>query len=162
MRNIWGRSALTALALALTACGDTIKFPGIDDSTQQPSSDPVEEPTDSDVPTPITDPVSEPESDLPLDPVPDPVPEPDPDTETDSEEDPISETDPALEPDPPAEPTFEYYPPGNLIPGSGQGSLTDKIFAPDMVFPVMTDPTIPQSQVFRPGGGFGSSWQRSM
>jgi len=61
--------------------------------------------------------------------------------------------EPEPEPEPEPDPTFSYYPPGKLIPGSGQGSLSETLFAPDMVFPIETAPTIPQSQVFNHGGG---------
>ena len=148
MRRFWGRTAFIAVALSLAACGDSVKFPGIDDASEETTPDPATEPD------PTTDPAPDASSDPAPDPVTDPVTEPDPvpDTETDPE------PEPEPEPDPPADPTFEYYAPGDLIPGSGQGSLSETIFAPDMIFPVATDPTIPQSQVFRPGGGTGPCW----
>ena len=151
MQITWGRAALAAaVALSLTACGDTIKFPGIDDDTsEQPAPDPGSAPD----PTPDPNPVSDPDPDPATDPVTDPGPGPEPDPATDP--DLTTDPTPDPEPEPPVEPTFEYYAPGNLITGSGQGSLSETIFAPDMVFPVQTDPAIPQSQVFRPGGGLG-------
>lgn len=153
MLRFWGRATLAALTLSLAACGDNVKFPGLDDPSDQagtapdpepaPTTDPVTDPNPDPAPEPVDDPVTGPGED-PVAP-PDPEPEPDPELEPD--------TNP--EPEMPVEPTFEYYAPGNLIPGSGQGSLSETIFAPDMIFPVATDPAIPQSQVFRPGGGLG-------
>lgn len=141
MKSIWGRAAIAAAFVSLAACGDVIKIPGVDERPTSP--EPVSEPDPEPEPTPdpeppITDPVT-PDPEPPVtDPVtPDPEPEPEP------------------EPEPDPDPTFEYHAPGDLIPGSGQGSLSETIFAPDMVFPVATDPTIPQSQVFRAGGGLG-------
>ena len=178
MRAGWVKWALAASALALTSCGDTVDFPGIGEdrpspvtptppsepnapsdpvSTPDPQdpdgpvdpvepSPPVEPPTDDTQPDDAQDPVDPPTTDTPTDP--DAPSDPDVPTDPDTPTDPVS-------PSPPADPTFSYYPPGNLIPGSGRGSLSETIFAPDMVFPVQTDPAIPQSQVFSPGGGLG-------
>lgn len=134
----WGRTAIAALALSLTACGDTVKFPGFNDVAEDPAPDPATDPDPEPVDQPVTDPDPEPVTD------PDPTDEP----VTDSETDPIPDPEPIPEP----EPTFSYYPAGNILPGSGQGSPDDTIFAPDMLFPVESAPTIVNSQVFLPGG----------
>lgn len=129
MRVKRGHWAALAVALVLTACGDVVKFPGFEEGsvpagTPTPTTDPTDVSGDATTTTP--NPVI-------TDPVdPDPV-IPDP-----------------VEPEP--EPTFSYYAPGNIIPGSGEGSPDQTIFAPDMVFPVESAPAIMQSQVFRPGG----------
>ena len=128
LRGLW---AAAAAALLLSACGDAVKFPGFDSGPAKPVT-----PADGsgtagpETPPPVE---SEPEQPAPV-----PAPEPEP---------------PTPEPEPEPEPTFTYYKPGNLIPGSGQGSLSETIFAPDMIFPIESAPTIPQSQVFNPGGG---------
>ena len=140
MRNLWGRTFLAAIALSLAACGDTIKFPGFDNAVEEPVSDPVADPD------PTTDPVTEPDPIPDPDPISDPVDEPETDPVTDPDPGPIE--DPIPEP----EPTFSYYPAGNILAGSGQGSPSQTIFAPDMLFPVESAPTIVNSQVFLPGG----------
>lgn len=62
----------------------------------------------------------------------------------------------APNPDPaPQQVKFEYYGPGDLLPGSGFGRVDDTIYAPDMVFPIKSAPTYLNSQVYRPGGGVG-------
>lgn len=50
---------------------------------------------------------------------------------------------------------FEYYAAGNLIPGTGFGQGDDTIYAPNMVFPIKSAPTFPQSMVYRLGGAVG-------
>ena len=62
-----------------------------------------------------------------------------------------------IETEPPAapaiEPSFQYFPAGSLIAGSGQGSPETMVFVPDLVFPIKEAPAHPQSQVYRYGGG---------
>ncbi len=145
--------------------------------------DPVSPPSDGeDVSTP-TDPVNDPDDaedpdSNPIDPVdPDtpPTDEPsdgaDPDPEISADPDngdtpddvtPIDDTsdDPDTdEPDTPTPPAlpikFEYYAPGDLIPGTGTGLTDDTVYAPDMLFPIKTAPTWPQSMVYRLGGAVG-------
>jgi hypothetical protein len=53
---------------------------------------------------------------------------------------------------PPVEPAFSYHAPGDLTPGSGQGSPDETVYAPDMVFPIKDARAFPQSMVFQPGG----------
>lgn len=106
--------------------------------------DPVDpEPTDPDPVDP--DPV-DPEEEGPADPgepeEPDPEPEPEPET-------------PVSPPPPPAPVKFEYYAPGNLIPGTGFGRGDDTVYAPNMLFPIKSAPTFPQSMVYRSGGAVG-------
>jgi len=79
-----------------------------------------------------------------------------PETEAPEETD-IPDTPPA--PDPtrppppqPVAPAFSYHAPGDLIPGSGQGSPDKTVYAPDMVFPIKAARAFPQSMVFLPGG----------
>ena len=59
---------------------------------------------------------------------------------------------PPVEDTPPVEPAFSYHAPGDLTPGSGQGSLDETVYAPDMVFPIKEARAFPQSMVFQPGG----------
>ncbi len=118
-----------------------------------PATDPVDEtPDDPDTPIDnVTDvPVDTPDS-------PDAPPIDDPDDDTlilDPEED-----DPTVSPAPPdPEPLpvkFEYYAPGDLIPGTGNGRIDNLIYAPNMVFPIKSAPTWPQSMVYRLGGAVG-------
>ena len=83
----------------------------------------------------------------------------DPDTETDTVADLDTQPEPEpVEPEPEPEPLpvkFEYYAPGDLLPGSGFGRTDDTIYAPEMVFPIKSAPTYLNSQVYRPGGGVG-------
>ena len=37
---------------------------------------------------------------------------------------------------------FEYLPPGNLIPGSGQGRADETVYAPGMRFPIESAPAL--------------------
>ena len=57
------------------------------------------------------------------------------------------------EPPAPVEPAFAYYPPGALLPGTGEGTEEAMVFAPDMVFPIKSSPAYLQSMVFTFGGG---------
>jgi len=75
----------------------------------------------------------------------DPEPEPEP-------EDDVTDEDVTADPLPVK---FEYYAPGDLIPGTGFGQGDGNIYAPDMVFPIKTAPTFPQSMVYRLGGAVG-------
>ncbi len=113
--------------------------------TPEPTEDPVEEPTEN----PTDDPIEE-----PVDPSVD-----GPTTETPVDETPTEEPetpDPLPEPDPEPLPVkFEYYVPGDLIPGTGTGRFDDTVYAPDMLFPIKTAPTWPQSMVYRLGGAVG-------
>ncbi|MEZ5946428.1 MAG: peptidoglycan DD-metalloendopeptidase family protein [Hyphomonas sp.] len=61
-----------------------------------------------------------------------------------------SDTTPPPEP---VEPTFSYFPTGALLPGTGEGTGSDMVFAPDMVFPIKDSPAYLQSMVFTFGGG---------
>ncbi len=74
--------------------------------------------------------------------------------ETEPEPDPEPET-PVSPPPPPAPVKFEYYAPGNLIPGTGFGRGDDTVYAPNMLFPIKSAPTFPQSMVYRAGGAVG-------
>jgi len=48
---------------------------------------------------------------------------------------------------------FSYFPPGQLLPGSGTGAFDQIVHAPDMVFPIRSAPAYLQSQVWNFGGG---------
>ncbi|WP_306752402.1 caspase family protein [Paracoccus actinidiae] len=50
------------------------------------------------------------------------------------------------------EPPFYYYATGALLPGSGIGSLDPVNYAPDIIFPVLSNQVASVSQVYRPGG----------
>ncbi len=63
--------------------------------------------------------------------------------------------DTSPEPQTEPEPTFSYVTPGSLIAGSGTGSPDQTIHSPDMVFPIKSAPSYPQSMVWRFGGGIG-------
>ena len=69
-----------------------------------------------------------------------------PDTTADTSTDTVT-------PEPPVETKFAYFTPGALLPGSGEGAPDDTIFAPDMVFPIKSEPAYLQSMVFTFGGG---------
>ena len=115
----------------------------------------------------------EPDSVDPVDPDPaDPEPtEPDPIDPEPADPDPVDPdpvepepTEPEEEPEPDPEPEapvtpapvkFEYYAPGNLIPGTGFGRGDDTVYAPNMLFPIKSAPTFPQSMVYRAGGAVG-------
>lgn len=73
--------------------------------------------------------------------------------------DPIVDEEPVEEPEPVVEPVFDYFPPGDLEPNSGSGSIDRVVYVPDMVFPIRAAPSYPQSQVYRFGGGVGGGDQ---
>ena len=145
MRAIqWGLMAGALLALA--AC-DVIRVPG---DGRDPPEPPLVIPDGAPGPpppsVPVDDPYGEGETDTTI-----PVVDTEPPVE--EEEDPV-----VLPPPPTPEPlpiVFEYYAPGSLIPGTGSGRTDDFIYAPDMLFPIRTAPTVPQSMVYRPGGAVG-------
>lgn len=138
--------------------------PGADADADEPS-DPDTEP---EAPDPSGDPVGESETDSEdpdsdpeeTDPVEDTAPVED---ASDAEPDTPEETEPAPEEDATDDPVtaeplpvkFEYFAPGDLIPGTGFGQGDGTIYAPDMVFPIKTAPTFPQSMVYRLGGAVG-------
>ncbi|MEM7663314.1 MAG: M23 family metallopeptidase [Pseudomonadota bacterium] len=108
---------------------------------QDPEPDTVSDNTDT---APDTEPNVEPEPDVEPEPLPPPPPPP-----------PAPEPEPDPEPPATVEPAFSYYAPGFLISGSGQGSLDETVYSPNMVFPIKDAPSYAQSQVFRFGGGIG-------
>lgn len=135
--------------------------------------DPVE-PVDPDATDGVdTDPDPADPGETPVDPDPAPTEDPDagdpdpqtpdpetPDSETPDTEDPDTETPdpepPVSPPPPPPLPIkFQYHAPGDLIPGTGTGRGDDTVYAPDMLFPIKTAPTWPQSMVYRLGGAVG-------
>ncbi|MEM6412396.1 MAG: M23 family metallopeptidase [Pseudomonadota bacterium] len=173
-------SSAVAAAALISACDGRVAFPGFSaapepeetsEAGQQVPPPPIsgdENPSASPPPPPpSTDVEDDPETvsedsgddlteDLPSgsdeEPEPEqlpPSPPPDPEPET--------EPEPEPEPEPPAivEPAFSYYAPGFLISGSGQGSLDETVYSPDMMFPIKDAPAYAQSQVFRFGGGIG-------
>lgn len=86
--------------------------------------------------------------------------EPEPTDPPEETEPPTEETEVTPDPEPEPEPEplpvkFEYFAPGDLLPGSGFGRADDTIYAPNMVFPIKSAPTYLNSQVYRPGGGVG-------
>jgi hypothetical protein len=129
--------------------------PVVDETPEDDGSD-VSDPDDTEPDPPITD-----SSDLdPTDPDETDPAIPDPD-ETDPET-----TDPdAADPEPPVDEAppvaaplpvkFEYFAPGDLIPGTGQGRVDEAVYAPDILFPIKAAPTWPQSMVYRLGGAVG-------
>ncbi|MBW2522834.1 MAG: peptidoglycan DD-metalloendopeptidase family protein [Deltaproteobacteria bacterium] len=50
---------------------------------------------------------------------------------------------------------FSYLPPGDLIPGSGQGRVDWTVYAPNMRFPIELAPAFANSQVYMNGGSQG-------
>lgn len=50
---------------------------------------------------------------------------------------------------------FTYYPPGDLVPGSGQGRVDYHVYMPDMRFPVESTPAYAKSGVYEIGGSKG-------
>lgn len=130
--------------------GETDPAPADPDETPADPIDSDPEPTD-----PADDPVDpDPE---PADPSEDPVdadPTDDPDIEDPGDAEPEPET-PVSPPPPPLPVKFEYYAPGDLIPGTGSGLGDDTVYAPAMLFPIKTAPTWPQSMVYRLGGAVG-------
>ena len=141
-----------------------------------------DQPTNTDADTPVTDPDTGTDTDpgmtdTPTDPADTPDtgtgdtdPGTDVDTPTDTPADmpadttdtadtdtspPVDTPDVTEDPEPPApiEPAFSFYGPGALLPGTGEGSESETIFAPDMVFPIKDSPAYLQSMVFTFGGG---------
>ena len=137
--------------------GDVTNVPVSDPVTPDtPPTDPVDATPDDAVPgddttpdtpdTPDTDPDADPVGndgvdDVPIDGTPD-------------DDDPVvaPPTPPATEPQPVK---FEYFAPGDLIPGTGSGRVDNLVYAPDMLFPIKSAPTWPQSMVYRLGGAVG-------
>jgi len=180
MLRQWGLIAISVVALA--AC-DIVRVPG--DGREPPEPKPIVPdgaPGPAPPTIPVTDPWGEEEdaSELPVSDstpaedgtdtseteTPDdqatPVGEDEDTPPTDTVETVIDDRDttevvdvsPEPEPDPlPIK--FEYYAPGDLLPGSGIGRADNTIYAPDMVFPIKSAPTYLNSQVYRPGGGVG-------
>ncbi len=54
---------------------------------------------------------------------------------------------------------FTYYPPGDLVEGSGDGYRLDTVFAEDIAFPVTGAPAFLNSQLWSPGGGMSTGDQ---
>ncbi|MCA9650156.1 MAG: hypothetical protein KC501_09620 [Myxococcales bacterium] len=50
---------------------------------------------------------------------------------------------------------FDYMPPGELTPGSGQGRVDENVYAPGMRFPMESGPAFANSQVWGYGGSQG-------
>ncbi len=166
MRQIWVGAALGAI-LALSAC-DQVRLPG--DGRAPPADIPEGAPGPPPPATPVDDPYNEGDDDpvIPVDMSDPDTPEPETDTGEPETDDPEPEvTDPEIppvesEPEPEPEPLpvkFQYYAPGELVPGSGTGNRTDTLYAPDMVFPIADAPAFPQSQVWRFGGGMSTGGQ---
>ncbi|MCR9222607.1 MAG: M23 family metallopeptidase [Hyphomonas sp.] len=128
-----------------------------------PDPDPVD-PTDATDPTDPEDPSSPEDPIDPEDPGSDPAqpdpenPQPDPTDNVDVVDpvDPDPEPEVPVSPPPPPMPVaFEYYAPGDLIPGTGTGQGDNTVYAPNMLFPIKTAATWPQSMVYRWGGAIG-------
>lgn len=138
-------------------------------------TDPVDPPGDPVTPDPDPELDPDPEDPTsPVEPAPDPV-EPDPETPEPGSTDNVDPVDPGSEdpepevadpetpdpdlpvspPPPPLPVAFEYYAPGDLIPGTGTGQGDDTVYAPNMLFPIKTAATWPQSMVYRWGGAIG-------
>lgn len=113
--------------------------------------------SDSGTETPDTVPAADPTSDSDAPPETDPMPDAEP--AEDASETPS--VDEAIDSDTPATPPaqlpvkFEYFPAGDLIPGTGSGRGDETVYAPDMLFPIKSAPTWPQSMVYRLGGAVG-------
>ncbi|MEO1305772.1 MAG: M23 family metallopeptidase [Pseudomonadota bacterium] len=124
--------------------------PDLSDDVSDPEADTETDDTTSDADIAPEDPGAEDTVDVGVE---------DPDTETDTVADVDTQPEPEpVEPEPEPEPLpvkFEYYAPGDLLPGSGFGRTDDTIYAPEMVFPIKSAPTYLNSQVYRPGGGVG-------
>ena len=116
--------------------------PALDDDTVTPPVDNTDAPDTPDAPD--TDPID--------DPVDDPTPTDDPVDVT-----PVDDEPTVSPPTPPAPlpVKFEYFAPGDLIPGTGNGRVDNLVYAPDMLFPIKSAPTWPQSMVYRLGGAVG-------
>lgn len=138
--------ALAGAMLAISAC-DAIRVPGDGRKPPEPKAPIPEGAAGPPPPTaPVNDPYGEGEADsdngaetptLPRDPEPE-------------------EEEPEPEPEP-APIKFQYYAPGDLVPGSGTGTMDAAVYVPDMVFPIKDAPAYPQSQVWRPGGYLGGA-----
>lgn len=159
------------LAIGLSAC-DVVRVPG-DGRAPPPEQGPTPDGAPGPLPpqTPVSNPYGE-DDVLPVDdePTPDTVEPGDTETPVDDTptepgedvdgEDVNTPTIPDEESDPEPLPVkFQYFPPGNLITGSGIGTPDETVYAPDMVFPVKDAPAYPQSQVWRFGGGLGGGDQ---
>lgn len=118
--------------------------PEIPDPDAPPAD--LADPETPDSETPPTDTPDDPVVDEPdADPVDEPVEEP--------EQPPVD--DPVVTPPAPQSVKFEYFAPGDIIPGTGSGLIDETIYAPNMLFPIKTAPTWPQSMVYRLGGAVG-------
>lgn len=170
MRQIWYSIAVGSL-LTLGAC-DVVRLPG--DGREAPAEIPEGAPGPPPPAAPVDDPYDEGEPD-PVPPVETEEPETPAGNEGEGETDPVdpepevpvddSEPEPEtppVDPEPEPEPLpvkFEYYAPGELVPGSGIGNRSEELYAPNMVFPIAEAPSFPQSQVWRPGGFMSSGGQ---
>lgn len=137
--------------------GDVTNVPGNDPVTPDtPPTDPVDV-TPDDAPsgddnTPDTP--DSPSTDPDVDPIGDDIVDDDPVDVTPVDDDPVVSppTPPATDPLPVK---FEYFASGDLIPGTGSGRVDNLVYAPDMLFPIKSAPTWPQSMVYRLGGAVG-------
>ena len=143
-----------------TSPTEDTETPVIDTETET-DSDTDTEATDTE--DPVTDDTETTDTD-PEDTGPTEETEPETDTEVsdppatdDTPEAPVEpvEDDSPVSPPPPQPVKFEYYAPGDISPGTGTGRADDTVYAPNIVFPIKSDPTFPQSMVFRPGGAVG-------
>lgn len=118
-----------------------------------PETDPsVTEPAETGTDTPSPEPSETPEE-TPVPVEPETPAEPTPAEPTQPEPTPPPAPTPTPPPPPqPVTPAFSYHAPGDLIPGSGQGSPDKTVYAPDMVFPIKDARAFSQSMVFLPGG----------
>ncbi|MHA7898233.1 MAG: M23 family metallopeptidase [Henriciella sp.] len=157
--------------------GDVQDIP-VTNTDIEDSTDPVD--ADAPIDDPDADTVDDAVDNDPVDPDPDVTDQPDPgeDDATDTPDpdisapnsdepstdvsdttvDELEDETPTVSPPPPPPPApvkFEYYAPGSLIPGTGFGLVDDTIYAPDMLFPIKSAPTFPQSMVYRLGGAVG-------
>lgn len=64
-------------------------------------------------------------------------------------------TGPGTGPTDPEGKPFRFQPPGDLVPGSGQGLNDETVYAPGIRFPLEEAPAYPNSQVFGVGGMSG-------
>lgn len=154
---------------------DTVEIP-VSNPDPIESEDPIGDPSDSETPDEQDPEDGTPDGETPEDETPTDTDGTSSETETPTDsldadpgssdtDDPVIETPvedetPEVTPDPEPEPEplpvkFEYYAPGDLIPGSGTGLFDDTVYAPDMLFPIKSAPTWPQSMVFRLGGAVG-------
>ena len=178
--TFWGLMAVSALTLA--AC-DVVRVPGGDHKNESRPVIPDGAPGPPPPTVPVTDPYGENEGTDPTE-VPvnntensetsgtisepsgtdqDAVEAPEePSTDT-SGDDPIAIDDTPTEdlapiespPPPPLPVKFEYFAAGDLIPGTGTGRVDQTDYAPNIVFPIKSAPTWPQSMVYRLGGAVG-------